>query len=230
MNKGLQKRAGRDFSLTPYGELHKSEIMLSKFKPIELSYPNFYHPFGYYESKGLNVFASFTLGGIFTGVGCALLGPVVGMSMNEFWITSSIITASFGTTMSFLNFADGDPETKIRNFFSKIFFSKRQQQKLSDSHNNEIQYMKNVKEYNDACEAYNILVQQEIEKLKAKGVFEEQFNKESKTYWYISDDGELRSMDRVDYAKKFIGENITNSTLQKEIIEKIVDNYQESQR
>lgn len=228
MNKGLQKRAGRDFSLTPYGELHKSEIMLSKFKPVEVSSPNFYHPFGHYEPKGVTILASFFIGGVLSLIGCDLLVPE--MSTSEFWITSSLITASIGSIMSFLTFADGNPEAKIRNFFSKIFFSKKQQQKLSDSYNKKIEYAKNVKEYNDACEAYNILVQQEIEKLKAKGVFEEQFNKGSKTYWYISDNGELRSTDRATYAKRFIGKSITNSILQKEIIEKIVDNYQESQK
>lgn len=230
MNKELQKRAGRDFSLTPFGEMGNSEKMLSKLKPIQPNYLEFYHPFGYHEPKGSIIAFSFMGSAVVGSIVSALVGPLVGMSMVEFWITSSVITASATSVMSILGFANGNPKAKIRNFFSKIFFSKKQQQKLSESYANEIQDKKNIKEYNDAWEAYKILVQQEIEKLKAKGVFEEQAMMDSGQYWYIDDYGELKTMDKNQYFDKFMGKPLSNATIQKEIIEKIAKNYQESQK
>lgn len=230
MTKELQKRPKGNSSLTPFREIQATGRTLSEFKPVTPKTPEFYHPFGYDEPKGMIVGITFLCTAGISGISLALLGALFGMSMNGFWITSSALSTVTTSLMSFLAFADGNPDAKIRNFFTKIFFTKKQRRKLSQSYVEKIQYMKNTKEYHDAWEAYQILVQQEIEKLKEKGVFEKQRMSSDGTYWHINDYGEVGIIGKSQYHEKYMGKQLTNTNLKQDIIAKIVDNYNKTQK
>lgn len=54
MNKELQKSRGRNFKLTPYGEISETSKQLLGYAPAKPKRPEYYHPFGN-DNKNLMV-------------------------------------------------------------------------------------------------------------------------------------------------------------------------------
>lgn len=91
-------------------------------------------------------------------------------------------------------------------------------------------YQEELEKYEQIKQAYLLLVQQEIQKLHFKGVFEEQAQKYSKDYYKIDDWGNLARVSGQEYMEEYMGVKSVNDELGKIIMEQIMRNHDEAQK
>lgn len=223
-----------------YTSLKKVEKKLERFKPKSPMLP-------YVEKRSVSEASLFSVvkGAVTFGVsliGLSLLAGIGFKSGLDLPITpdtvlwSSLgIGAVTGIVVQNLAIADGNPKHKISSWFARRFLSRKNLEALQEKHMKALERAEQLKLYDEAREAYDALVQQEIEILKQQGLFEKQAQERAhgSYYWHLDLSGKVQSIDIDEYKFRYGIDNTvetkqieSNKEVQRSIIKEIANNYQ----
>lgn len=220
LNKKLQKDMGRDFSLTPYGEIEKAQQELLPFRPEK---PN--HLMAEYDpsdDKAVAVVYSLVLPTFLIAPSFATLVITSIASWQVMGIVSlgayAICSISYSLATAHVIHAG-----KIRNFLYKIFFTKKKRKRVEKS-------IRKITEYEEAKEAFTILVQQKENELRRMGVYEEQAEDHySGSFYFLGDDGRSMKQNKTQWLKDHGIETNKNAEIKQKAMEQIIKNYHKEQ-
>lgn len=223
-----------------YASLKKVEKKLERFEPTSPILP-------YVEKRSFSEASLFSVLTVAVTFGVSLLGLslLTGLGFKagldlpitpDTVLWSSLgIGAVTGVVVHNLAVADGNPKHKISSWFARRFFSRKKLEALREKHMKALERAEQIKLYNEARDAYFVLVKQEIEILKQQGLFEKQAEESShgEYYWHLDVTGKVKPINIDEYNFSYGIDNTvdtkqieSNEEVQRSIMKEIVNNYQ----